>query len=153
MYIACNFEETLKELCFYWFIDLLENLLFTFHWRPFSLAEKKCFYCVLYRFLFNSLSSNRHFIECFPVSGHIVLKIALLRTDGPKICGSIYDWIRAKITQFDWLKNSAADFLIRLVHYNAIFQTMCWWKQQIYMWKAEKWDGKSFRDICGYFCN
>lgn len=56
------------EGTFYWFIDLLENLLYGFHWRPFSLAEKKCFYCVLYRFLFNSVSSNSHFIECFPVS-------------------------------------------------------------------------------------
>ena len=26
---------------------------------------------------------------------HIVLKIALLRTDGPEVCGSISDWIRA----------------------------------------------------------
>ena len=41
---------------------------------------------------------------------HIVLKIAFSRTDGPKVCSSISDWIRALITQFDWLKNSAADF-------------------------------------------
>ena len=27
--------------------------------------------------------------------GHIVLKIALLRTDGLEVCGSISDWIRA----------------------------------------------------------
>ena len=26
---------------------------------------------------------------------HIVLKIALSRTDGPEVCGSISDWIRA----------------------------------------------------------
>ena len=32
------------------------------------MAKKKCFYCVLDRFLFNSVSSSSHFTECFPAA-------------------------------------------------------------------------------------